>query len=141
LRDILVPESEVPEEFLIPEKQLKDWTYLKGGKKEKRTNKANGFSYNYAEGAMTFPDALDKPSRTIITGEGGATPSRFKHVAPMSDGRLRRLMPVEIERLNMFPDGHTEGASDSRRAFLMGNALVTGVIERTGKALEKRLKG
>jgi DNA (cytosine-5)-methyltransferase 1 len=141
LRDILVPEGEVPEEFLIPEKQLKDWTYLKGGKKEKRTNKASGFSYHYAEGAMTFPDALDKPSRTIITGEGGATPSRFKHVVPMSDGRLRRLLPVEIERLNMFPDGHTEGASDSRRAFLMGNALVTGVIERTGKVLLKNISG
>ncbi len=141
LRDILVPESEVPEEFFIAERQLKDWAYLKGGKKEKRTNKASGFSYNYAEGAMTFPDALDKPSRTIITGEGGASPSRFKHVVRMSDGRLRRLMPVEIERLNMFPDGHTREASDNRRAFLMGNALVTGVIERTGKALLKRIGG
>ena len=88
---------------------------------------------------MTFPDALDKPSRTVVTGEGGASPSRFKHVVRMSNGRLRRLLPVEIERLNMFPDGHTQGASDSRRAFLMGNALVTGVIERTGKALVKRI--
>lgn len=139
LGDILLPDAEVPEAFLIQERQLKDWAYLKGSKKEKRTNKTNGFAYNYAEGAMVFPDALDKPSRTIITGEGGAAPSRFKHVVRMADGRLRRLMPVEIERLNMFPDGHTQGATDTRRAFLMGNALVVGVIERTGKALLKRI--
>ena len=29
---------------------------------------------------MTFPDNLSGPSRTIITGEGGISPSRFKHV-------------------------------------------------------------
>ena len=27
-----------------------------------------------------FPDNIDGPSRTILTGEGGATPSRFKHL-------------------------------------------------------------
>jgi DNA (cytosine-5)-methyltransferase 1 len=41
----------------------------------------------------------------------------------------------------MFPDGHTAGTSDSRRAFLMGNALVTGVIERVGKVLIERISG
>jgi len=51
------------------------------------------------------------------------------------DGVLRRLTPIELERLNMFPDNHTEGVSDSRRAFLMGNALVVGVVERLGTAL------
>lgn len=35
----------------------------------------------------------------------------------------------------MFPDRHTEGVSDVRRAFFMGNALVVGVIEKLGKAL------
>ena len=83
------------------------------------------------------PDSLDKPSRTIITGEGGSAPSRFKHVIQTSNGRLRRLTPVELERLNMFPDNHTSGVPDGRRAFLMGNALVTGVVERVGIILEK----
>jgi len=35
----------------------------------------------------------------------------------------------------MFPDNHTLGATDSKRAFLMGNALVVGVVERIGKRL------
>jgi DNA (cytosine-5)-methyltransferase 1 len=37
----------------------------------------------------------------------------------------------------MFPDNHTEGASNLRRAFLMGNALVTGIVEDVGRVLEK----
>ena len=35
----------------------------------------------------------------------------------------------------MFPDNHTEGSSDMRRAFLMGNALVTGVVEKIGLSI------
>jgi DNA (cytosine-5)-methyltransferase 1 len=42
---------------------------------------------------------------------------------------------VELERLNMFPDGHTAGVSDTWRAFFMGNALVVGVVERIGREL------
>src|SRR5680860_623377 len=104
-------------------------------KKETRTAK-NGFEYHYTEGGMIFPDALDNASRTIITGEGGKTPSRFKHVVQTAKG-LRRLTPVELERLNMFPDTHTEleGISDTKRAFFMGNALVVGVVEKLGAAL------
>ena len=89
---------------------------------------------------MAFPDSMEKASRTIITGEGGASPSRFKHVVLTKDGRYRRLTPVELERLNMFPDNHTVGASDMRRAFLMGNALVTGIVERLGLEMMKRIR-
>lgn len=99
-----------------------------------RTNAA-GFQYKYSEGGMAFPDALDKASRTIITGEGGKAPSRFKHVVKTPSGKYRRLTPIELERLNMFPDNHTEGSSDMRRAFLMGNALVTGVVEKIGLSI------
>ena len=104
-----------------------------------RINKAAGFQYKYNEGSMVFPDNLKKASRTIITGEGGASPSRFKHVVSTKKGKLRRLTPVELERLNMFPDNHTEGLPDVKRAFIMGNALVTGVIEMIGKELSKQI--
>ena len=81
---------------------------------------SSGFEYNYAEGAMIFPDDLNKPSRTIITSEGGASPSRFRHVVK-TKFKLRRLTPLELERLNMFPDNFTklEDVSNSRRGFLM----------------------
>lgn len=139
LGELLVPEPDVSPEFFIPTSQLPQWAYLKGAKKEQR-QAANGHIYTYSEGAMVFPDPLDKPSRTIITGEGGPAPSRFKHVILTPSGRYRRLVPVELERLNMFPDQHTElnGISASKRAFLMGNALVVGAIEQVGRALAPR---
>ena len=140
LGDIILPDSDVPEEFFIPVADVPKWKYAKGGKSEKRVNKTTGYEYNYSEGAMAFPDSMEKASRTIITGEGGASPSRFKHVVLTKDGRYRRLTPVELERLNMFPDNHTVGASDMRRAFLMGNALVTGIVERLGLEMMKRIR-
>lgn len=135
LGELLEPEENVPESFFISDEDMKKWVYLKGSKSEKRVTK-DGFEYEYKEGGMTFPDALDKPSRTIITGEGGNAPSRFKHVILTQSGKYRRLMPVELERLNMFPDNHTQSASDVKRAFLMGNALVTGIVERIGLVLK-----
>ena len=135
----LIQNGEVTEEFYISNEELDKWKYLKGPKKEMRKN-ADGFEYNYSEGGMIFPDPLDKPSRTIITGEGGKSASRFKHVIQTPKG-FRRLSPVELERLNMFPDDHTKlnGISDTKRAFFMGNALVVGVIEKIGINLTEKI--
>lgn len=142
LGDVLVSGDEhglVTDDYYIDDADVSRWAYLKGAKHEERRTK-DGFVFSYSEGGMPFPDPLDRPSRTIITGEGGAAPSRFKHVVrdPM-DGRLRRLVPVELERLDMFPDNHTEGQSPSKRAFFMGNALVCGVVTRIGNEIYRRL--
>lgn len=140
LADVLLPEKFIPEEFFIPEEQLPKWIYLKGAKSEERTA-SSGHVYHYSEGSMTFPDALDKPSRTIITGEGGSGASRFKHVIKTKSGRFRRLTPLELERLDMFPDNHTqlESVSNMRRAFICGNALVVGAITKVGEALARKM--
>ena len=132
----VIDESLVPEEFFIPNEEISKWEYEKGAKKIERTSK-EGFKYTFSEGGMAFPDSLDKPSRTIITGEGGPSASRFKHVILTPSGRYRRLTPIELERLNMFPDNHTchPDVSDGRRAFLMGNALVCGIVQQIGKSL------
>ena len=142
LGDILVDEEFVPEEFYISDEELPKWQYEKGAKKINRVSK-EGYEYVFSEGGMAFPDYLDKPSRTMITGEGGAAPSRFKHVVMTPTGRYRRLIPIELERLNMFPDNHTyhPEVSDGRRAFLMGNALVCGVVEIVGKSLYRAIYG
>lgn len=136
LGGIVVDESFVPEEFFITQNDVAKWEYEKGAKKIERTSK-EGFKYVFSEGGMAFPDSLDKPSRTIITGEGGAAASRFKHVVITPSGRYRRLIPLELERLNMFPDNHTyhPDVTDGRRAFLMGNALVCGIVQQVGKSL------
>jgi len=112
------------------------------------------FAYGYKEGGMAFPDSLKGAGRTIITSEGGASVSRFKHVICddcakagksihedcAKSGKLRRLYPRELEAMNGFPRSHSEACesqkiSDGRRAFFMGNALVVGVVERILKAL------
>jgi len=139
LGDIILDNVLSPDLY-IAGKDLERWKYLKGPKKEMRTN-SQGYEYHYSEGGMTFPDPLDRPSRTIITGEGGRSASRFKHVIETKEG-YRRLSPIELERLNMFPDDHTrlDGVSDTKRAFFMGNALVVGVIERIGTVLAQQIE-
>ena len=131
----ILEKNKVDEEFFIPKSELPQWKYLKGAKSEERVS-SDGYVYKYAEGSMVFPDDLDQPSRTIITSEGGKSPSRFRHAIQTKDG-LRRLTPLELERLNMFPDNHTqfEGVTNSKRGFLMGNALVVGVVEKIGETL------
>ncbi len=140
LGDVLEPDSKVPDSYWVEEKRLKEWKYLKGAKSIERTHKGSGTVYNYAEGKMAFPDLLTNPSRTILTGEGGTTPSRFKHIIKTKNG-YRRLTPIELERLNGFPDNWTQADSagksitDAKRAFFMGNALVIGLIEKVGKVI------
>jgi len=141
LKNIVADRKNIEEEFFIKDDELEKWKYLKGAKREYRKDKS-GFEYFYTEGGMIFPEPMDKPSRTIITGEGGRSPSRFKHVVDTKNG-LRRLIPMELERLNMFPDNFTEHEEvpPNKRAFLMGNALVIGVVEKLGESLAKRTKG
>lgn len=120
------------------ETELDKWKYLKGKKAELRASSKGEFYYT--EGPLSLVDALNKPSRTIITSEGGAGASRFKHLIRQNN-KYRRLLPLELERLNMFPDNHTKlnGISDTKRAFFMGNALVIGIVERIGKELYNKI--
>jgi len=49
--------------------------------------------------------------------------------------RIRRLTPTECERLQGFPDGWTEGVSDTQRYKCLGNAVTTNVITEIGRRL------
>ena len=143
--DVIQEDSEVPKEYWILKDRLPEWEYLKGAKSIERVHKASGTKYNYAEGKMAYPDLLTNPSRTILTGEGGTSPSRFKHII-QQEGKWRRLTPIEMERLNGFPDNWTATGTDGleitpiRRAFFMGNALVIGLIEKVGKVLADEIR-
>lgn len=136
VRDVMVHDSEVPERFFLSSESMERWEYLKGAKREPRTAR-NGYEYMYSEGPVAFPDDPDKPARTILTGEGGSGPSRMKHVVIGDSGKLRRLVPDELDQLQCFPKGWTKGMSDGHRAFCMGNALVTEVPRRIGVELAK----
>ena len=138
LGDILEKE-EVDEKYFLLNEKLEKWTYLKGSKKIERT-KPNGETYCYSEGAISFPDKLDVPARTMLTSE--STLNRSSHVVKDNiSGNLRTLTPVEAERIQMFPDNWTniksKAMTERRRFFMMGNALVVGIVGKLGKYLEK----
>lgn len=138
LKDILLNNSEIPTSFFITEEELLKWKKKKGAKIKKGINQKTGLPYIYREGNVPFPDDIHKPARTIITKEGGRYVSREKHVVCIN-GKYRRLHPIELERLNGFPDNHTQldGITDTQRAFFMGNALVVGIVQKIGKQLAK----
>lgn len=131
-------------------------------KVDRDTLAANSFAYGYKEGGLPFPDRVDGPGRTIITSEGGASVSRFKHVICeacasgkgqhktgadcVKGGKLRRLYPEELERMNGFSAEHSKTCrelkiSDGKRAFFMGNALVVDVVRNIMESLSKAAFG
>ena len=114
----------------LTDEQIEKFKYLKGSKRIPRVTK-DGHEWIYSEGAMAFPDDLDKPSRTMLTSEGSV--NRCSHV--VDDNGLRFLSPIECERLNGFPDDWTKGMPDRMRYFCMGNALVVPIVERIGKKI------
>ena len=128
-------ENPVDEKYFLNDKQIEKFAFLKGSKKIPRV-KPNGEPYYYCEGSMPFPDNLDAPARTMLTSESGV--SRTTHVIEdFKTKNLRLLTPRECERINGFPDDWTNtGMSDKKRYFMMGNALVVGVIEKIGKEIE-----
>ena len=138
LGDILEPKVN-DQWFYLDDEETKSWEYQKGAKDEERTVKSSGFKFQYKEGALPFPDPLDRPSRTMITGEGGKSPSRFKHVVKDSTKKLRRLTPIEAERLNGFPDNWTltDTMPLNFRYFCMGNALVVPLVAEMMTALKQ----
>lgn len=125
----------IDEKFFLTENQIEKFTFLKGSKRIPRV-KPDGTPYYYSEGTMPFPENLDSPARTILTSEGGI--SRSTHVIEdFKTKKLRLLTPIECERINEFPDNWTNtGMTQKRRNFMMGNALVVGIIEKIGEEIE-----
>ena len=119
----------------LADSQIEKMRYLKAAKSCPRVTK-DGHAWTYSEGAMAFPEPLDKPSRTMLTSEGSV--NRCSHV--VDDNGLRFLSPIECERLNGFPDNWTAGMPDRMRYFCMGNALVVPLITRIGAHLHTSSK-
>lgn len=114
------------EEYFVKEEQLEKWKYLKGGKKIERKTKT-GHSYIYSEGSMAFPEKMEEPARTMLTSEG--TLNRSSHIV-YDRKKYRILTEIECEMIQMFPPDWTDTMPKRNRYFMMGNALVTGIISR-----------
>jgi DNA-methyltransferase (dcm) len=133
----IIENNLVDEHYFISDDKMDKWRYLKGAKKIERTS-TSGFKYIFSEGAIAFPDPLDKPARTMLTSESSLNRSTHVIEDPRSK-KLRKLTPIECERINGFPDNWTNTDMPERqRYFIMGNALVVPIIERIANELVKR---
>ena len=134
LKDILEKKS-VDKSFFFNADQIQKQIYLKGSKRIER-RKPNGEPYFYSEGSMAFPDDLDAPGRTMLTSEG--TINRSSHIVEdFETKKFRRITPLEAERLNHFPDNWTNTMQTRHRYFMMGNALVTLIVNKLSKTLDE----
>ena len=66
-------------------------------------------------------------------GDGGAG------MNVVANSFIRRLTPIECERLQGFPDGWTEGQSDTQRYKQLGNAVSVPVVKAVGERLIKNI--
>jgi DNA (cytosine-5)-methyltransferase 1 len=127
LGDVLESADNIPSHmYLTPEEKTKAAT-TKAGKRVNRISKHDGRPYVFTQGAMSFPDDLKKPARTMITSESAVR--RESHFVEDENG-IRRITPIEAERIMTFPDNWTNvpSVSEKSRYYLMGNALVCDVI-------------
>lgn len=139
IRDIM-EEKPVSARYYLSE------TYLRGleAHRARHESKGNGFGY--------VVRSVDEPSGTIVCGGMGRdgnliVDARQNDLTPVTNvvGRLndrgiRRMTPLEWERLQGFPDGWTEGVSDTRRYRQMGNSVAVGVIEAVCLNILKELE-
>ncbi len=132
-----IAEKDIDPHYYLSDSQKSKFKYLRGGKKLPRVDKKTGHKYVYSEGAMSPFDDLDLPARTMLTSEG--TTNRSTHIIKdPKTNKLRLLTPVECERINQFPDNWTNsGMPEKRRYFMMGNALVCGIINKLGKEISQ----
>lgn len=128
------------EKYIITdESRIEKFKQLRGAKKIPR-KKPDGTPYFFSEGAMSPYDSFDLPARTMLTSE--ASTNRSTHLL-LENNKYRFLTPNEAELLQDFPldwtkykkneeTGEISQVSDRMRYFFMGNALVTGIVQRIG---------
>ncbi|WP_338938546.1 DNA (cytosine-5-)-methyltransferase [Fusobacterium nucleatum] len=122
------------DEFIVEDDKIEKWKYLKSAKKINRISKT-GHEYTYSEGTMSFPENLKEPARTMLTSESDL--NRSSHIIfDQNIKKYRTLTPIECELIQMFPVNWTDTMPKKKRYFMMGNALVTGIIKR----LEPKLR-
>lgn len=83
----------------------------------------------YLFGCLT-PDRIEKRQngqRFSIGDKFYTLTAQDKH-GVLTDGYIRKLHPVECERLQTFPDNWTEGVSNSQRYKMLGNSWTVDVI-------------
>jgi len=89
----------------------------------------------YGTGGGNVPMVFEQEKEVIgpLTASGMSrargTETVESHHYVQNESVVRRLTPVECERLQGFPDNWTDGQADSNRYKQMGNAVAVPVVE------------
>lgn len=125
LKNIVVNAEDVPSKYWYD----KPFTYNGDDKKVQCTLHMNGHRN------MKEVYNLNGKCNTILCdGDGG---NRQKKI--YQNGRCRKLMPIEYERLQTLPDNYTSSVSDSRRYSLVGNGWTVDVIAHILKNMNLKI--
>lgn len=95
--------------------------------KSHRTGKTEADKKRKNYGKVEHRIRLDQ-ANCLNTGLGGRNQSTQTFVLEHAE-KIRMLTPLECERLQGFPDGWTEGISDTHRYKCLGNAVTVPVIK------------
>jgi DNA (cytosine-5)-methyltransferase 1 len=82
---------------------------------------------------LEFPESKTARGRVIKDATPALKTGGTEGV--LDNRRIRRLTPIECERLQGFPDNWTKGVSDTQRYKQMGNAVTVNVIEAIGRRI------
>ena len=115
LKDIVEPAETVPQKYWYTKYPI---TVHDGDVKVKATIHLNGHRQ-----AKEVYGLNHKCNTLLCDGNGGNLAKKV-----YQDNRVRRLMPIEYERLQTLPDNYTDGIADSRRYTAIGNGWTVDVI-------------
>lgn len=138
IRDII-------EENTVSTKYYLSTVYIESMKRHKERHKAkgNGFGYEIR--------SLDDIAGTIVCGGMGKernliVDDRLEDFTPVTKIKgevnkegLRRMTPIEWERLQGFPENWTAGLADGHRYKQMGNSVAVPVIEKVSIQIIKEI--
>tara|TARA_R100001198_G_C5236789_1_gene214575 strand:+ start:2626 stop:3120 length:495 start_codon:yes stop_codon:yes gene_type:complete len=113
---------------------------MSGGGKNSNTEilvedprKLTELTKNKSQGYRIYKPIISSSLNSAAGGLGART-----GLYQTSKTDVRRLTPTECERLQGFPDGYTEGVSDTQRYKTLGNAVTVNVVT---SLINKMFKG
>lgn len=122
IKDIIVPAEQVPDKYWYD----KPFTYNGDDKKVQATLHISGHR-NMKE----VYNINGKCNTLLCDGDGGNRQKKF-----FQDGRCRKAMPIEYERMMTLPDNYTDCVADSHRYSAVGNGWTVDVIAHIFKQLK-----
>ncbi len=122
LKDIVLKSSDVPDKYWYTKYPI---TIHDGDVKIAATIHLNGHRQTKEVYGLNH-----KCNTLLCDGNGGNLVKKI-----LQDGKCRKLMPIEYERLQTLPDFYTDCVSDSRRYTAIGNGWTVDVIKHIFKGL------